>query len=237
MASLEEAIRVLGDLSESRHRRCLAARAVGTLGGLEYISLLMKWMDDPAVGERCHWAYRKATAVAKARPADSVEELLRGVRADPDRLSFWECGQRIGQMRARRATRELISIVRETTEFERRAAALHSLWLLDDPRATDVCLLLAADWEGETEHTRLIAVEALGISIHRPYVQRAVARYLSDPLPTLRYSALCATGRLYGRPMGPVLRAALESATGDSASVYKEGDIAALARKILSAGC
>lgn len=126
-------------------------------------------------------------------------------------------------------------MVRNAKESNRKAAALHALWLLADRRAADVCLRVAADLAGEEEHTRLIAVEALGAGIDRPHVQIAVARYVSDPSRGVRYSALCAAGQLYGRPIGLVLRAALESATADSTSVYEEGDIAAFARRILSA--
>jgi len=72
------------------------------------------------------------------------------------------------------------------------------------------------------------------MSIGRRYAQDAAARYLVDPLPYVKYSALCAAGRLHGRPRWPALRTALESAASDPTSVYEEGDIAMVAREILA---
>jgi hypothetical protein len=126
-------------------------------------------------------------------------------------------------------------IVRESTEANRRAAALHALWLLGDPRATPLLLRVAADGAA-SEKERIIAVEALGMSAHRPHVQKALARYLGDPLPMVRYSALCAIGAAWacGTLPGPELRESLRRATFDATRVYEEGDVARFAAELLT---
>lgn len=127
-------------------------------------------------------------------------------------------------------------IVRESNEPNRRAAALHALWLLGDQRATPLLLRVAADGAA-SEKERIIAVEALGMSAHRPHVQRALARSLDDPLPMVRYSALCAirAARTRVNPMGLELPEALRRATLDTTRVYEDGDVARFAAQLLTA--
>jgi hypothetical protein len=129
----------------------------------------------------------------------------------------------------------LIRLVRESPEPDRRAAALHALWLLRDKRATEVCLRVGANLAASGEE-RLIAVEALGISAHRRHVQQALIRFLIDPLPKVRYSALCAIGAARTRvyPMGQELREALQKATKDPTSLYEAGDVARFAAELLT---
>lgn len=151
-----------------------------------------------------------------------------------DRLEYWRAAMHIGESGAMRATRKLRQVVLESAEPDRRAAALYALWLMGDRRATALCLRVAAD-ANASDQERIIAVEALWVSAHRPYVQRELARYLSDPLPDVRYSALCAVSwvRSIGAPVGPGLREALERAKLDTARVYEDGDIARLATQLL----
>ena len=166
----------------------------------------------------------------------SIEEAI-SVLGDAGKAmgEYWEAAQRIGALGCKRATRPVMRIVRESAEANRRAAALYALWLLRDTRATSLLLRVAADGTA-SEKERIIAVEALGISGRRPHVQKALARYLSDPLPMVRYSALCAIGARWacGALPGPELREALRRATFDTTRVYEEGDVARLAAELLT---
>ena len=161
-------------------------------------------------------------------------EWLVEVAEGPDRLAYWRAAMHIGELGAMRATRQLKQVVLESAEPDRRAAALYALWLMGDARATALCLRVAAD-ASASKQERIIAVEALWVSSHRPHVQRELAKYLSDPLPEVRYSALCATSwaRAIGAPISPGLRDALEKAKLDTARVYEDGDIARLATQLL----
>jgi HEAT repeat protein len=161
-----------------------------------------------------------------------VGECLVGLAEGPD---YWNDAQRLGQLGAKSATRPLMRVVRESAEPDRRAAVLHALWMLFDARATDLFLRVGADQVGATEGERIIAVEALGISAHRPFIQLALARSLGDPSPMVRYSALCAIGAAWsvGKRIGPALRDALQRTTQDTTKVYEDGDIAALAVRLL----
>lgn len=146
----------------------MAAKAIGALGGTEQARLLWDWEKDPARRDSCAWASRKVAA--NKRPAGNVDELLLGARTDPDMLKYWDCAQTLARIISRRATRGLITIARTAQEPERGPAALHALWLLNDPRGTAVCLAIAANVNGEQERPRMIAVEALGMSIDKPEV-------------------------------------------------------------------
>ena len=149
--------------------------------------------------------------------------------------AYWEAAQRSAALGCKRATRPVMRIVRESAEANRRAAALHALWLLGDPRATPLLLRVAADGAA-SEKERIIAVEELGMSARRQRVQKALAQYLGDPLPMVRYSALCAIGAAWacGTLPGPALREALHRATLDTTRVYDEGDVARLAAELLT---
>lgn len=156
-----------------------------------------------------------------------VDELLGRIAHAPAESDFWQAAMDLGRTGARRAVRPLIHLARRTPESSRRRAILHALWLLDDPRATH--LFLHTGRHGASEMARVIAVEGLGAAVHRPYVQRALADFLSAPSVAVRYSALCAAGCLRRGPVHPALRQALHRAQGDPASLYEEGDIARLA--------
>ena len=95
------------------------------------------------------------------RARKSIPLLISELETTPFLSLYWECAKAVGALGSRRATRPLIAVVRSAKESNRRAAALHALWLLADRRAVDVCPRVAADLEGEDEHTRLIAAEAL----------------------------------------------------------------------------
>lgn len=161
-------------------------------------------------------------------------ESLIGVAEGPD---YWDDANRIGQLGARRATRRLMRVVRESAEPDRRAAALHALWSLADARATGLFLQVGWDRSGATEQERVIAVEGLGVSAHRPFIQKALAGFLQDPAPAVRYSALCAIelARPSGGRLHVALREALQEATRDTAKVNEDGDIAAMATRVLGA--
>ncbi len=151
---------------------------------------------------------------------------------------YWECARVIGRSQTRTATRNLIRAVLGTDESIRREAALHALWQLDDRRAVSLFLRVAGNPEGaESEAARIIAVEALGVGIGRSNVQHAVARYLRDPSKMVRFSALCAAGRLCHLPRAPItdeLRHSLEETAKDPTTVYEPGDVARLAIEILN---
>lgn len=234
MASVEEAISILGDEGQSIRRRCLAAKAVYLLGDLEERGAVMRWVREPVLGGAILWAHRRRFERRK-RQGVALEEWLTALAVGPDMNCYWDAAGQIGSSGIRRATRPVMRIVRESNEPNRRAAALHALWLLDDPRATPLLLRVAAD-PVASEKERYIAVEALGVTAHRPHVQRALARYLSDPLPMVRYSALCAVGAMWvrGEVPGPALREALRHATLDSTRVYEDGDVARRAAELLT---
>ncbi len=87
-----------------------------------------------------------------------------------------------------------------------------------------------------SEKVRIIAVEALGVGIARREVQAAVARCLGDPSKMVRFSALCAAGRLCHLPGARItddLRHRLEETAKDPNACYEPGDIARLATEIL----
>jgi hypothetical protein len=107
--------------------------------------------------------------------------------------------------------------------------------MLGDARATGLFLRIGLDLADATEGERLIAVEALGVSAHRPFIQRALAGFLGDASAMVRYSALCAIGVAWstGRFLGTELREALQRTTLDTTKVYEDGDIAELAARLL----
>lgn len=152
----------------------------------------------------------------------------------PEKQEYWQAARQIAELGAMRATRRLKQIVLESAEPDRRAAALFALWGIGDRRATSLCLRVAADLAA-SDQERIISVEALWVSAHRPYVQRELARYLTDRLPGVRYSALCAVSwvRSIGGPVGPGLMEALAVAKSDTARVYEDGDIARLAGELM----
>lgn len=234
MASVEEAISILGDEGQAIRRRCLAVKAVYLLGDLEQRGAVMRWVREPVLGAAILWAHGRRFERRKRRGA-ALEEWMTELAEGPDMNGYWDAAGKIGSLGFRRATRSVMSIVRESVEPNRRAAALHALWLLGDPRATPLLLRVAAD-DAASEKERINAVEALGMSAHRPHVQKALARYLSDPLPIVRYSALCAVGAAWdcGSRPGPELREALRRATLDTTRVYEEGDVARLAAQLLA---
>ena len=210
MASVEEAISILGDEGQAIRRRCLAVKAVYLLGDLEQRGAVMRWVREPVLGAAILWAHGRRFERRKRRGA-ALEEWLTELAEGPDMNGYWDAAGKIGSLGFRRATRPVMRIVRESGEPNRRAAGLLALWLLGDRRARSLFLRVAGNRDA-SEKERMIAVEALGISAHRWQVQRALARYLSDPLPMVRNSALRAieAGRVLGTPIGVELQAALE---------------------------
>jgi len=114
-----------------------------------------------AVRDCCPW--RSEKILAKTTVPGNVAELLQDVRDSPDMMKYWESAQALAQINSRRPTRGLISIARDAREVERRAAALHAVWRLTDPRGTEICLAVAANLAGEAERPRMIAVEGLSV--------------------------------------------------------------------------
>ena len=234
MASVEEAISVLGDEGQAIGRRCLALKAVYLLGNLEQRGAVMRWVREPVLGGAILWAHGRRFQ-RRRRNGAALKDWLTALAEAAEMEEYWEAARRIGTLGFLRATRPIMRIVQESAEAKRRAAALHGLWILGDLRATPLLLRVAADGAA-SEKERIIAEEALGVSARRPYVQKALARYLSEPLPMVRYSALCAIGAAWacGTLPGPELREALRRAMLDTTRVYEEGDVARLAAQLLS---
>lgn len=234
MASVEEAISVLGDAGQALGRRCLAAKAIYLLGDLEQRGVAVSWVWDPVLGTAILWAHRRRFE-RRRRQGAMLGEWLTVLAGADESEEFREAARRIGSLGFRRATRPVMRVVREAAEPGRRAAALHALWLLGDRRATPLLLRVATDKTASEEEVR-IALEALGAGSMRLPVQRTLANRLGDPSPAVRYSALCAVGAAWadGRQMGAPLREALRRATIEGTG--EEARLAGLLLKAPAAG-
>jgi HEAT repeat protein len=67
-----------------------------------------------------------------------------------------------------------------------------------------------------------MATEALGNGVHKPFIQRILAKAMNDPDVGVRMSALCASGRLHRRRHLQVLTRAIESRFEDPELIYDE---------------
>lgn len=94
-------------------------------------------------------------------------------------------------------------------------------------------IYLGRDVAGQTEVTRLMAVEALGNTIERRASQRAAVYHLFDPSVPVRYSALCALGAHF-EPYPAFVVEALKRVTQDPDSLYEERDLSKFAEELLA---
>lgn len=213
----------------------MAVKAVYLLGDLREREAATRWVGDAELGGAILWAHWRRYQRGKRTDRTELEPLLAALASATEPLEFWEAAKQIGYLKFRQATRPVKRIVMEAADADRRAAGLHALWLLGDRRATPLLLRVAAD-RAASENERMIAVEALGVSAGEPYVQTQLSRYLVDPSPMVRYSALCAAGAAWacGERIGQELRHALQRATLDPTAVYEDGDIARFAAQLLA---
>lgn len=148
-----------------------------------------------------------------------------------------ECAVAIGHSGARRYVRPLISIARSKAHWKVRMWALHALSWLCDARAVPLALYLAGREGSEPEWTREYAVLILRLGIRKRIVQAAVARYVNDPAPRVRYAAMCAIDELrQPLPLPRHFRVALEQAAREDAGFMDDGDISRYAEDLLLFG-
>ena len=93
---------------------------------------------------------------------------------------MWACSHALIHIGSRRHGRALVEIVRAKSSIHVRQAAIYAIWLLGETRAEAVLIRVGADVEGEDPDTRLMAVEALGITGTRRATQAALAAHLFD---------------------------------------------------------
>ena len=229
MASVEEAVSVLGDAGQAIGRRCLAAKAIYLLGDLTQRGVAVSWVRDPVLGTAILWAHRRRFE-RRRRQGAMLGEWLTVLAGADESEEYREAARRIGMLGFRRATKPVMRLARVAAEPGRRAAALHALWLLGDRRATPLMLRVAGDEAASEEEVR-IALEALGTSSVRLPVQRTLASRLDDPAPAVRYSALCAVGAAWAQ--GAWIGAPLREAMG-RLMLDEPGDMARLAGWLLA---
>jgi HEAT repeat protein len=133
---------------------------------------------------------------------------------------------------SRRFARRLIEIARGSYPLPARQEAVYTLWQLKETRAEPLFIRLCAALDTEEEYTRDMATEALGNTWRRPRTQRAIAARLFDPSVSVRFSALCAVGRVNTHTLD-CLRRALAAKLADPAKVDDGRVIAALAAELL----
>lgn len=130
------------------------------------------------------------------------------------------CAHALIAIGSRRHLRRLIQLLKPHTPDYLKQEAIYCLWMLNDRRGATSLAHIALDHACESEHTRLMATEALGNNVHKAFIQRVLAKTMIDPSVDVRMSALCAVGRLHDRPLLQVLRRAMESRLDDPEVIY-----------------
>src|SRR5258708_7210041 len=122
------------------------------------------------------------------RPATPV---LIAALPDDDWHIAWACSSALNRIESRRDGRKLAEVLRRDLPALVRQAAIYSIWMLGETRAESELIRIGEAIDREEEHTRSMAVEALGNTNRRLKTQRALAARLFDPSVDVRYSALC----------------------------------------------
>jgi len=189
--------------------------------------------DTSALSER---RIAAAAILGGLKCRDAVHPLIAALAEGQLNLS-WTCMRALLDIRSRRGARRLMQIARGKYPLPARQEAIYTLWQMHELRAEPLFLHICAAVETEEEYTRDMATEALGNTALRPRTQRALAKRLFDPSPSIRYAALCACSRM-NRNYGPCefpdfLRRALEARLDDPDRVDENRVIAELASELL----
>jgi hypothetical protein len=142
------------------------------------------------------------------------------------------CMSALTAIGSRRGARRLIQIAGGNYPLPARQEAIFTLWGLSELRAESLFIRLSAALDTEEEYTRDMSTEALGNTAWRPRTQQALAQRMFDPSVSVRYSALCAAGRVDFR-MRPCLRDALIAKLSDPGRVDDNRVIAEFAAQLL----
>lgn len=170
-----------------------------------------------------------AAVLGGFRQRDAVEALVEALAEGQQDLS-WTCMDALRKIGSLRGSRRLIEIARGRYPLWARREAVYTLWWMREMRAEPLFIQLSGSVATQEECIRDMATEALGNSPSRPRSQRALARQLFDPSPSVRYAALCAC------PYDPpgFLRRALVAKLDDLGKVDDSRVIAKLAAEILA---
>ena len=180
------------------------------------------------------WRNRDATRASESTLRSWLEKLQ-----DPNSPMevVTDCAAALGHSGARRYVRPLIRIARSNADWPVRMWALHALSWLADSRAVPATLYIAGRVDIEPEWTRDYAVLILRLGIRKRFVQAAVARYVNDPAPRVRYAAMGAIDALRRPlPLPSLLQVALEQAAREDAGFMEDGDITRFAEDLLLFG-
>ncbi len=167
------------------------------------------------------------------RAREAVAPLIETLAASEWRLS-WACAHALIDIGSRRFGRKLIAVVNRAPDALVKQAAIYAIWILQETRAENTLLKVAANLEDEEEETRSLAVETLGLTNRRRKTQAALAFHLFDPSAHVRYSALCALSAFPRHfPYPPFLEKALTAKLDDPERVDDDRVISTVARQIL----
>lgn len=185
---------------------------------LHTIEDMLAALQDPAQPLPRRIAAATGLGTAKHRPA--ILPLIQAMNTEDFGLAF-ACSKALNAIRSRRHMRLLLTYLRPSAPTAAKQAAIYSLHWLRERRGQTTLAKLALPGSGEEEWTRVMAAEALLISVRKPFTQSILAKLFSDPNISVRKSALCATALLHGAPLLPILRRAMESRLDDPEVIYE----------------
>ncbi len=177
---------------------------------LDSEATMLAVLQDPA--EQTDRRLAAIQALSQLRSRSAILPLISAMREEPLANA---CAHALIQIGSRRHLRRLVQSLTASTPGFLKQEAIYCLWMLRDRRGAASLARIALDRARESDRTRLMAAEALGNNVRKPFIQRILAHAMLDPCLDVRKSALFALGRLHDRPMLRVLRQATESRLQD----------------------
>lgn len=160
------------------------------------------------------------SVAGQLRNHDALGPLLTAVRDSSERISF-AAGNAISAIKSRKATRELIRVVRSGPDEHNRYAAICALFGVPDRRARPILLTVVNNNDG-TPETRALAAEVLGQLPSTPRSVDSLAKALRNANPAVRFGALCGIGGFASLPTGDLESAVAELLNDDSPGSGRE---------------